>query len=358
MTTTVRVCLVGAGRAAKVHARSIKEWLPAASTVAVVDPAPDASQDMSAYLGGAPSFETLEQALESVAFDAVVITTPTFTHSDCVLTAARAGKHVFCEKPMALSVEECDEMTAATDAAGVNLQIGFMRRFQPEFVAAKERILAGEIGDPMVIKSLTRGPGLPPPWSRVLARSNGMLAEVNSHDFDAARWLMGSDLARVYAEAANFKRASHGITDAGFYDIAVVSLRFANGGVGTIDGACPAEYGYDSRVEILGTKGVMLIGGMQGQPLVVANSREVGLVSPIFKTWPERFKWGYIAEMQHFVESVANGTRPSVGGLDGRHAVEAVVAANRSWQEERPIGLGMIAGVPPLAATHRSDARG
>jgi scyllo-inositol 2-dehydrogenase (NAD+) len=336
---TVRICLVGAGRAAMVHARSIKEWLPGASAVAVVDPVPEARQKMSDYLGGAPAFESLEQALEAVAFDAVVITTPTFTHRDLAVTAAKAGKHVFCEKPMALTVGECDEMTAAAETPGVNLQVGFMRHFQPEFVAAKERILAGEIGDPMVVKSLTRGPGLPPPWSRVLERSNGMLAEVNSHDFDAVRWLMGSDIARVYAEAVNFKQISHGITEKDFYDVAVVSLRFQSDGVGTIDGACPAEYGYDSRVEILGSKGLIVIGEMQGQPLVVANSREVGLVSPIFKTWPERFKWGYIAEMLHFVESIVNGTTPSVGGLDGRKAVEAVVAANRSWQEERPIRI-------------------
>jgi myo-inositol 2-dehydrogenase/D-chiro-inositol 1-dehydrogenase/scyllo-inositol 2-dehydrogenase (NAD+) len=322
-----------------VHAQSIKGSIPDAAVVAIVDPVADAAQGISDFLGGAPRFARLEHALEVEPFDAVVITTPTTTHRPLVETAAKAGKHVFCEKPMSLTTDDCDAMISVADENRVALQLGFMRRFQPEFVAAKERIEAGQIGDPMLIKSLTRGPGLPPSWARSLKLSNGMLAEVNSHDFDTVRWLMNSEIVRVYAEAVNFKRASHGIDDPDFYDCAVVSLRFASDGVGTIDGACPAEYGYDSRVEVLGTRGVLTIGAMQGQPLLMANNRDIGVVTPIFRTWSERFHAGYIAEMAHFIESIESGTRPAVGGYEGRQAVEAVVAANRSWQDQRPVDL-------------------
>jgi myo-inositol 2-dehydrogenase/D-chiro-inositol 1-dehydrogenase/scyllo-inositol 2-dehydrogenase (NAD+) len=294
---------------------------------------------MGEFLGGVRVFERLEDALEAIPFDAVVITTPTFTHCSLTVAAANAGKHVFCEKPMALTVSECDDMIAVAARNHVALQIGFMRRFQPEFVAAKQRIDDGEIGEPMIVKSLTRGPGLPPLWARSLELSNGMLAEVNSHDFDTVRWLMGSEITRIYTEAVNFKRAIHGIDDPNFYDSAVVSLRFANNGLGTIDGTCPADYGYDARVEILGTRGVMVIGQMQSEALLISNNRDVGVISPIFRTWPERFRRGYIAEMTHFVDALHSGELPTVSGLDGRRAVEAVIAANQSWQEQRPVQL-------------------
>lgn len=335
---------MGAGRAGMNHASSIKNSVPGAAAVAVVDPVTESAQRMSDFLGGVPAYGSLEDALGSAAFDAVVVTTPTPTHRPVVEAAAAAGKHVFCEKPMSLTPVDCDAMIAAASLTKVSLQLGFMRRYQPEFVAAKERIDGGEIGDPMLIKSLTRGPGLPPSWARSLQLSNGMLAEVNSHDFDTARWLMGSDIVRVYAEAVNFKRAKHGIEDPDFYDCAVVSLRFASGGVGTIDGACPADYGYDARVEILGSRGVLMIGDIQGQPLLLANNRELGVVGPIFRTWPERFKWGYIAEIAHFVKTIESGDAPAVGGVDGKRAVEAVLAANLSWQEQRPVTLRANAG--------------
>jgi myo-inositol 2-dehydrogenase/D-chiro-inositol 1-dehydrogenase/scyllo-inositol 2-dehydrogenase (NAD+) len=280
--------------------------------------------------------------LDHLAFDAVVITTPTFTHRDLVVQAATAGKHVFCEKPMALTVEECDEMIGVTQRAEVALQIGFMRRFQPEFVEAKRRIAAGDIGEPMVIKSLTRGPGLPPPWAWDLRTSNGMLAEVNSHDFDSVRWLVGSGIQRVYAETANRKGSARGVTAPDFYDNAVVSLRFTNGAIGTIDGTCPADYGYDARVELLGTEGLLVIGDMRGQPLLEIKSREVGAIAPIHRTWPDRFAEGYRAEMRAFVRAAREGSVPLVTGDDGRHAVRAVIAANRSWQEERPIAVSQV----------------
>jgi myo-inositol 2-dehydrogenase/D-chiro-inositol 1-dehydrogenase/scyllo-inositol 2-dehydrogenase (NAD+) len=195
----------------------------------------------------------------------------------------------------------------------------------------------------MVVKSLTRGPGLPPPWAWDLKISNGMLAEVNSHDFDCVRWLTGSEITRVYAEAANLKGAARGVQVDDFYDNAVVTLRFASGAVGTIDGTCPADYGYDARVELVGTAGLLQIGEVRGQALVTVRDRDTGAISPVHRTWQERFEAGYRAQMRAFVEAALTGAAPAVTAADGRAAVQAVRAANRSWREQRPVALSGIA---------------
>ncbi|MCB0214343.1 MAG: Gfo/Idh/MocA family oxidoreductase, partial [Anaerolineae bacterium] len=252
------------------------------------------------------------------------------------------GKHVFLEKPMAMTLEECDAIMAATEQKGLVLQLGFMRRFDPEFVAAAERIHAGEIGEPMVIKSLTHGPGLPPAWANDLKTSNGMLAEVNSHDLDCVRWLMGSNIDRMYVETANFKGDERGATAEHFYDNMLANLKFESGALGNISGICPCDYGYDARVEIVGKKGVMQIGSMQGMDVVVCVDREQGLVTPIYKRWPERFNWGYIYEIQHFVACVQSGQPAKVSGEDGRWAVAGVLAGTKSFLEERPVQLSEV----------------
>jgi predicted dehydrogenase len=335
----LRIAMVGAGRAGFVHAQNLTEHTPDAVVVAVVDSEPDRAKSLAKRVGTTSHHTTLDEALEKTNFDAVVISTPTFTHCDLAVQAAGAGKHIFCEKPMALTIEECDDMIHAAKRSEVAFQIGFMRRFQAEFVEARRRIAAGDIGEPMVVKSLTRGPGLPPAWAWDLEKSNGMLAEVNSHDFDCVRWLVGSDIMRVYAETANKKGASRGVETANFYDNAVVVLRFASGAVGTIDGTCPADYGYDARVEIVGSKGLLIVGDVRGQPIVEARNRDVGAITPLHRTWPDRFEQGYRDEMRSFVDVALSGDRPAVTGEDGRYAVSAVRAANRSWMEEQPVAL-------------------
>jgi myo-inositol 2-dehydrogenase/D-chiro-inositol 1-dehydrogenase/scyllo-inositol 2-dehydrogenase (NAD+) len=198
----------------------------------------------------------------------------------------------------------------------------------------------------MMVKSLTHGPGLPPAWARDLKTSNGMLAEVNSHDWDCVRWLMGSNLERVYTEVANFKGAAHGVDTPNFYDNVLVNIRFENGGLGSISGVCPCEYGYDARVEVVGERGIMQIGELKGQAVVVCTNRDQGLVTPIYRTWPQRFAWGYIREMEHFVRCIQTGTPPQVGGEDGRWAVAGVLAATRSFLQERPVYLSEVLGKP------------
>jgi len=334
--------MVGAGRVGKNHSNSIIRHVPGGQIVALVDPVKEVLEATKTEFGIEQAYETLEQAIERADFEAVIITTPTFTHKQLALLAAEHGKHVFLEKPMALNLAECDAILAGTRRAGVLLQLGFMRRFQPEFTAAAKRIEAGEIGRPMMIKSLTHGPGLPPAWARDLRTSNGMLAEVNSHDWDTTRWLMGSNYQRVYTEVANFKGEANHVDTPNFYDNVLVNIRFESGGLGMISGICPCGYGYDARVEIYGDKGIMQIGELEGQAVVVCTNRDQGLITPIYRTWPERFAWGYVNEMEHFVQCIQNEVTPIVGGEDGRWAVAGVLAGTRSFLEERPVTLNEI----------------
>lgn len=342
MNQRIKLCMIGAGRVGKNHSYAIKRHIPDGDIVALVDPAVDVRNATGDEFEVPNRFDNLEQAVNAVQFDAVIITTPTFTHQQLACDSAGYGKHVFLEKPMALNLAECDQIIAACADHDVILQLGFMRRFEPEFANAAKRISDGEIGTPMMVKSLTHGPGLPPAWARDLTRSNGMLAEVNSHDWDATRWLMGSNFERVYAEVANFKGEKFNVDTADFYDNVLVSIRFESGGLGMFSGICPCEYGYDARMEIVGDKGIMQIGEMQGQSVVVCTNRDQGLITPIYRTWPQRFAWGYIFELEHFIECVQTGSQPKVTGEDGRWAVAGVLAGTKSFQQERPVYLKEI----------------
>jgi myo-inositol 2-dehydrogenase/D-chiro-inositol 1-dehydrogenase/scyllo-inositol 2-dehydrogenase (NAD+) len=340
----IRLCMIGAGRVGRNHSQAITRHVPAARIVALVDPMEAVREETAADFGIDMQFDNLEMALEKSDFDAVVITTPTPTHLPLAALAAEHGKHVFLEKPMALNIEECDKILAVVEKNRVLLQLGFMRRFDPEFVAAAARIEAGEIGEPMMIKSNTHGPGLPPAWARDLRSSNGMLAEVNSHDWDTVRWLMSSNYERVYTEVANFKGAANNVDTPNFYDNALVNIKMENGGLGLISGVCPCGYGYDARVEIIGEKGIMQIGELKGQAVVVCTNRDQGLITPVMRTWPQRFAWGYIYELEHFAHCLQTEIPPRVGGIEGRWAVAGVLAGTRSFLEQRPVHLSEILG--------------
>ena len=348
MTNPTNVCLVGAGRAGQVHAESLLRHIPEGKLAALVDPDNTALEKTGARFGVDARFNCLDEALDGASFDAVIITTPTYTHRELATKAAQRGKHVFCEKPMALTIEECDDMIAAAGKNGVHLQLGFMRRFDPDFQAAMSRIEAGEIGRPMLIKSLTHGPGLPPAWARDLQMSNGMLAEVNSHDWDALRWLAHSDPECIYAQVSNFKGAAYGVETAQFYDTALVAVRFESGTLGSITGVCPCDYGYDARVEIVGEKGLLQIGGVRSQSVVVCTNLQQGLITPIFRSWRERFASAYVREMRHFLECIRESAEPCVTGRDGRWAVAGVLAATLSFLEQRSVPVSEILNKTPV----------
>ncbi|CAN5712930.1 scyllo-inositol 2-dehydrogenase [soil metagenome] len=334
------ICVVGAGRAGMVHARNMRWHVPGARLVGIVEPDADRAREAGAELELPADhvFPTFETALAGSVIDGVVITTPTFTHADLVVRAAEAGKHVLCEKPMALSLEECDRMEEAVSRAGVVFEMGFMRRFDPAFVQAERLIRDGRVGPPVMMRSLTRGPGLPPPWACDPRTSNGMLAEVNSHDFDSVRWLMDSEVHSVFARAAALKVPELRERYPGFYDSAAVVLELESGALAFVEGLCPADYGYDARAEVVGSEGVVSIGTLEGVAVTSVRA-DVGLVRPGIPSWRERFRYAYLEEDSHFVRRICMGGEPVSPPGAGRRALELVLAANRSITSGAPVEL-------------------
>ncbi len=336
----IKICLVGAGRAGEVHGDVYSLSVPDCEIVSVFDTDISKAKNLAVKyrIDEKFAFAKFEDALSFSVFDSVVITTPTFTHLLYAEMAAKNKKHVFCEKPMAITEEDCDAMINICRDENVLLQIGFMRRFDAGFAGAKQMIENGDIGDPLIIKSVSRGPGLPGKWSFDIKNSNGNLAEVNSHDFDAVRWLAGSDYKRIYAVAKNSKNPDIGKEFPQFYDNATVSATMRNDVFGLIDSVCPCDYGYDARAEVAGTKGVLFIGSLQ-EHTTVTCTREKGIVAPQILSWKKRFHDAYIAEDRHFIDCIINGRQPFVTGIDGKKAVLAVIAANKSVFTGMPVDL-------------------
>ncbi|MEM1654909.1 MAG: Gfo/Idh/MocA family oxidoreductase [Nitrososphaerota archaeon] len=330
--------MAGAGRTGQVHGTNLAFRIPMAEVVAVVDSNVEAARNLASLLGGAGYYESLTEAIRKVDFDAVFITTPTFTHHPLTVEAAEAGKHVFCEKPMALTLREADDMISVARRNNVKLQIGFMRRFDPEFRKAKSLIDEGAIGKPVLVKSVGRGPGLPPRWALDPKTGLGMVAEVNSHDFDTLRWFMNDEFKTIYADAAALLRPDVAEEFPGFHDVVVVAVRFQKGGLGLIDGGCPVNYAYDARVEVLGTEGLLTVGEIQGTSLIICHKDQKMTTEP-FHSWRDRFREAYIAEAESFIRSIIEDREPEVTGEDGRKALEATLAAIRSIKEHEPVNL-------------------
>jgi predicted dehydrogenase len=335
---TIGVCVIGSGRAGMIHARNFAGRVPHAELVALVDARRETVDESCRELGVKTAYTDYREALADPRVHAVVVVVPTVLHRDIVVAAAKAGKHVLCEKPMAMNPAECDEMIAACRSAAVTLQIGFMRRYDASFMAARARLDAGEIGDVVLVKSLTHGPSVPQEWMYDIKASNGPLAEVNSHDIDTLRWLAGAEIVEVYAIGGNFRCPQARERYPDFYDSVSMVCRFADGRQGFIDGQVAVGYGYDARTEVVGTKGVMFVGRIE-QDGVVAASTGAGIVRPFVPSWRNLFTEAYHAEDQAFVEAIRNGTEPRVTGWDGRMAVAVVNAGNRSIVERRPVAV-------------------
>ncbi|HZG86604.1 Gfo/Idh/MocA family oxidoreductase [Paenibacillus sp.] len=327
--TTLGVCIIGAGRAGMIHAVNFRKSVPYARLVAVADPNMEAAARAAAELEIDRYYTDYRDALEDAAVDAVVVVTPTAFHREIVVAAAAAGKHVLCEKPMAMNERECDDMIEACEKAGVQLQIAFMRRFDESFQEAKRQIEAGAIGDVVMVKSLTRGPSTPQPWMYDLKKSNGPLAEVNSHDIDTLRWFAGADIAEVFAVGGNFRCPDIRAEFPDFYDNVSLNAKFVDGKLGSIDGAMGVQYGYDSRVEILGTEGVIYLGQTHERTIVTAGKGKE-LRRPFMNSWRSLYKEAYLAEDTDFIASIREGRPPRVTGYDGKMAVKVVEAGNAS----------------------------
>ena len=335
----IGMCVVGLGRAGMIHARNLAGRVPNVSLTAVSDPVEEARVAAGMELGVSKVFSDYRQALDDASVDAVVIATPTDIHKEIVVEAAARGKHILCEKPMAMNVAECQEMIGAVDRGGVKLQIGFMRRYDRSFVAAKEAVDRGDIGQVVCVKSVTHGPSIPKPWQYDIAKSNGPLAEVNSHDIDTLRWFTGSEFEEVYCIAGNYRCPEARDQFPDFYDNLLLTARFRNGMQGLIDGAAAVRYGYDARVEVLGTRGIVFIGELHGNSMAVCS--DTGrMTHQIVSSWRNLFAEAYLAEDVSFVKCILNDEAPRATGLDGMRAVEVVNAGNRSIREKQPVRLG------------------
>jgi scyllo-inositol 2-dehydrogenase (NAD+) len=330
------VAVVGVGTLGRRHAENLRSRIPEAQLVAVCDKDRKRSLQVAEELEIERSFGDITEILESKDVQAIVIAAPSMFHAENIEAAASAGKHVFCEKPLALTLPEADRTLTKVRAAGVQLQIGFMRRFDPGYAAAKQRIEAGEIGDPVIFKSVGRD-RQPPPLSFFRGGVNGTIfSDAAIHDFDLARWMMNDEVAAVQAFAGVL--ACPELAQFDDVDAALVNLRFARGGIGNIEAFRKSSYGYDIRTEILGTKGALHVGYLHQTPLQVLT--EVSMAHDVVDHWLVRFADAYLNELRDFVRSILAGTPVRVSGEDGRRALAVAVAAEQSFREVRPVTVG------------------
>lgn len=332
------VALIGAGRAGMIHARNFRAAVPDARIHAVCSHSEDSAKAAAQELELEKFYTDFHDVMADDSIDAVIIATPTKNHCEIAIAAAEAKKHILCEKPMAMTVDECNQMDAAAKHNGVCLQIAFMRRFDASFVEAKRRIENGEIGDVVMVRSNTRGPSIPKPWMYDISKSNGPLAEVNSHDIDSLRWFTGSDFETVFAIGGNYRCPDAKKEFPDFYDNVVLNARFSNGCQGIIDGAQGVLYGYDARCEILGTKGCIYIGNTRENSVTVCHN-DMQRTEEYINSWKYLFRDAYLAEDTAFAETVLSGGRPKVTAYDGKMAVLTVNAGNLSIREKRIVTI-------------------
>ena len=331
----VKIGLIGLGRMGSIYADCLARHTAHAELVAVADIRPELAEKTARKYDLPRWYRDYREMLEEEEIQAVVIASPTSTHRAVIIHAAQAGKDIFCEKPLTLTLEDTDAALAAVQKAGVKLQVGFMRRFDSGYAAAKKKIDEGAIGQPVSFKSIGRDPFCPKLEYADPKVSGGLIIDMAIHDFDLARWLMGSEVKRVYSEGGTlvFKELS----TVGDIDNATVNILFANGAIGNVEVSRNALYGYDIRTEVLGSEGALMIGYFQQTPLLVLTRK--GICHDMVPYIIERFGEAYRAQIQHFVDCVRQGREPAPGGRDGRAALEIGLAATRSFQEGRPVEL-------------------
>lgn len=332
----LRLVLVGAGRAGMVHAQNLVHYIPEGELKAVVDVDLKRAEEASKNLGVKSFYSTLDEALQKEDFDAVCIASLTFTHREMIEKAAKAKKHVFCEKPLAQNSEEVKKIQEAVEKAGIKFQIGFMRRYDPGIKRAWEMVREGKIGDLVLIKSTGRGPGLPAPWIFDRAKSGGMLAEVSAHDIDSVLWFAGQKPHHLSLEAKNFKGKDIKEKFPDFYDHYLLTLNFTDGPLGVVDGGCPVGYAYDARIEVLGTEGMIKVGETEaGGPVLYTPDKKSWRDNQ--SSWRDRFREGYLEEMKSFIRSVLENQNPSPSIIDGKRVVEVVELAHKSLSQQSPV---------------------
>jgi myo-inositol 2-dehydrogenase/D-chiro-inositol 1-dehydrogenase len=336
----VRVGLVGAGRIGAYHAKSLALRIPQTRLAAVADPAPGVADTLAAKYGATP-WTDVQGMIRAEDVDAVVIAATARAHTDLVVSVARAGKPVFCEKPMALTLADADRAIEAVRIAGVPLQVGFNRRFAAGFREAQAVVASGGIGTVQLMRSLTRDPGLSnpggvPPWT--------IFRETLIHDFDALLWFAGAarqtEPVEVYAVADAL--VAPDFKDAGLLDTSIVTIRFAGGAMATAEASFSAAYGYDVRAEVFGSAGMVTAGDQASSSMRHYSAQ--GLAQRTVRGDTALFGDAYTAELAHFVDCVRTGAPPAVTGQDARAALAVALACIRSVQENRPVLLDEVQG--------------
>jgi scyllo-inositol 2-dehydrogenase (NAD+) len=333
----VGIGLVGLGRLGRVYARDLSSRIAETRLVAVTDIDADTARLVASECDAPRVHGSVQELLADPAVDAVVVVSPTHTHRDIVVEAAAAGKPTFCEKPLALSLAESREMQAAVERHGTFFQMGFMRRFDPGYAAAKRQVDEGRIGTPVVFKSTSRDPFPPSLEYANPASSGGILVDMGIHDFDLARWFMG-DVASVAAIGGTL--AFPELATVGDLDNAIATLRFANGRLGVVDLTRNGCYGYDISTELLGTEGTVRVGYLRETPLLVMTKQ--GVTHDTVPYFMERFERAYTLQLQDFARNVLTGAEPPITIADGVEALRVALAATAACRSGQPVDVAAV----------------
>ncbi|MDZ4767387.1 MAG: inositol 2-dehydrogenase [Chloroflexota bacterium] len=333
----IGVAIIGAGRIGKIHAENCAFRISHTRVTAIADVNLPAAQDTAERLNIRTVTPDYHEIVGRRDVDAVVICSATDTHTDAIIAAARAGKHIFCEKPIDTQLARIDEALEAVRAAGVKLQIGFNRRFDANFERVHRAIASGEIGQPHILHIISRDPS-PPPISYVRV-SGGLFVDMAIHDFDMARFLIGAEVEEIYVNAGVMIDPAIGA--AGDVDTAVTMLRFANGVIGTIDNSRKAVYGYDQRVEVFGSAGAIRTENNFPNRAIISGMTNIYTDLPL-NFFLERYAESYLTEMRAFADAVQHNRPVPVTGEDARVPVVMALAARKSLDEHRPVRLSEI----------------
>ena len=334
---TLNIGVIGAGRIGKVHAETLVQRVPGVNVTAVADVVPAAAQDLAARLHIPKATADYKEILADKNIQAIAICSATDTHSQIIMEAAAAGKHIFCEKPVDLDLNRIDKALEAVAKAGVKLQIGFNRRFDANYARVRQAIESGEIGELHMLHIISRDPA-PPPISYIKV-SGGIFMDMTIHDFDMARFLTGSEAVEVYTVAG--VKVDPAIGEAGDVDTAFIVMKFANGATVSIDNSRKAVYGYDQRVEAFGSSGSISTDNIYPNAATISTGQNIRRDLPL-NFFMQRYTQSYEAEMQAFVNAVVNDKPVPVGGADGRAPVVMGLAAKKSHLENRPVLMSEI----------------
>ena len=325
--------VLGVGTMGKQHAYNLRNRIPEAHLVAVADADLNRAKQVAAELEIDHFYDSVEALAERKDVQAIVVVTPAKFHGAAMKICAQAKKDIFCEKPFTLAVEEADEVLDLTQKAGVRVQVGHVRRYDPPNVRAKQRIDAGEIGDPVIFKSLARDPA-PPPVSYMASGVNGMFFQDSTvHEFDLGRWLMNDEISEVHAYGAVLVFPE--IAQFNDIDTALVNMKFSRGTLGAAENYMQSGYGYDIRTEIVGSRGTIITGYLQQTAEVVLTA--AGAKTDVVDHFLVRFADGYLLQMRDFVQTILADRNPKVDALEGRQAIAVAAAAERSYREGRAV---------------------